>query len=379
MLVIDSGRPRNAPAAHAHGYLTRDGVAPAQLLAEGRAEVTGYGGEIVTGNVVAAERLDDGDFRVVLEDGPAVTAHRLLVTTGLVDELPDVPGVAERWGREVLHCPYCHGWEVRDQPVAVLATGPLSVHQALMWRQWSKDVTFFLHTAPEPGDEEYEQLAAREIAVVDGRVAGLEVTDDRLTGVTLEDGKVFPCRAAVVAPRFTARAGFLTTLGLEATEQKKDGHVIGSYVAADATGATAVPGVWVAGNVTNLTEQVVGAAGAGVRAGAALNEDLIAEETRRAVAARAGPGDRGRPYSSRTPWGTSRPQGAFPFAFGFAACRTGPPVAVTRTVRGLPRRRPAVRHGAFGPGHGLSRVLIMPSCFAWNVLYAWGPSSSGRV
>ncbi|MGW0548243.1 NAD(P)/FAD-dependent oxidoreductase [Streptomyces altiplanensis] len=286
VLVIDSGRPRNAPAAHTHGYLTRDGVAPAQLLAEGRAEVTGYGGEIVTGNVVAAERLDGGDFRVVLEDGPAVTARRLLVTTGLVDELPDVPGVAERWGREVLHCPYCHGWEVRDQPVAVLATGPLSVHQALMWRQWSKDVTLFLHTAPEPGDEEYEQLAAREIAVVDGRVAGLEVTDDRLTGVTLEDGKVFPCRAAVVAPRFTARAGFLTTLGLEATEQERDGHVIGSYVAADATGATAVPGVWVAGNVTSLTEQVIGAAGAGVRAGAALNADLIAEETRRAVAAR---------------------------------------------------------------------------------------------
>ncbi|GAA2935647.1 NAD(P)/FAD-dependent oxidoreductase [Streptomyces enissocaesilis] len=286
VLVIDSGRPRNAPAAHAHGYLTRDGVAPARLLAEGRAEVAGYGGEIVTGNVVAAERLDDGDFRVVLEDGPAVTARRLLVTTGLVDELPDVPGVAERWGREVLHCPYCHGWEVRDQPIGVLATGPLSVHQALMWRQWSKDVTLFLHTAPEPGDEEYEQLAAREIAVVDGRVAGLEVTDDRLTGVTLDGGKVIPCRAVVVAPRFTARAGFLTALGLGTTEQERDGHVIGSYVAADATGATAVPGVWVAGNVANLTEQVVGAAGAGVRAGVALNADLTAEETHRAVAAR---------------------------------------------------------------------------------------------
>ncbi|MGW0562471.1 NAD(P)/FAD-dependent oxidoreductase [Streptomyces sp. NPDC003016] len=286
VLVIDSGRPRNAPAAHAHGYLTRDGVAPAQLLAEGRAEVAGYGGETVTGNVVAAERLDDGDFRVVLEDGPAVTARRLLVTTGLADELPDVPGAAEHWGREVLHCPYCHGWEVRDEPIGVLATGPLPVHQALMWRQWSKGVTLFLHTAPEPDDEEYEQLAAREIAVVDGRVAGLEVTDGRLTGVIPDGGEAVPCRAVVVAPRFTARAGFLTTLGLETAEQERDGHVIGSYAAADATGATAVPGVWVAGNVADPTEQVVGAAGAGVRAGVALNADLIAEETHRAVAAR---------------------------------------------------------------------------------------------
>ncbi|MCC5575471.1 FAD-dependent oxidoreductase [Microtetraspora sp. AC03309] len=286
VLVIDAGRPRNAPAGHVHSYLGREGTPPADLLATGRAEVTGYGGEIVDGDVVAVERLDAGGFRVVLDGGTAVVADRLLVTTGLVDELPPVPGVAERWGREVLHCPYCHGWEVRGQAIGILATGPLAVHQALMWRQWSTDVTLFAHTAPRIGDDDYERLVARGIAVVDGEVKGLEVTDDRLTGVRLTGGRVVSCQALVVGPRFTARADILTGLGLETTEQEMGGHVVGTYVAADPSGATRVPGVWVAGNVANLTEQVIGAAAAGVRAAAAINADLTAEETSRAVAAR---------------------------------------------------------------------------------------------
>ena len=286
VLVIDAGRPRNAPASHVHNYLAREAVAPSHLLTVGRAEVTGYGGVITEGNVVSAERLAAGGFRLVLEDGSAVEAGRLLVTTGLIDELPEVPGVAERWGREVLHCPYCHGWEVRDRPIGILATGPSAVHQALMWRQWTREVTLLLHTAPEPGDDEYEQLAARDISVVDGRVSGLQVTGDRLTGVTLAGGRVIPCEAVVVAPRFTARAGILTSLGLEPVEQEMAGQVIGSYIASDPSGATRLPGVWAAGNVTTLTDTVIGAAAAGVRAAAAINADLIAEDTRRAVAAR---------------------------------------------------------------------------------------------
>jgi thioredoxin reductase len=278
VLVIDAGRPRNAPAAQVHMYLGREGTPPAELLATGRREVTGYGGEIVAGTVAAAGRTDGG-FRVVLDDGSAVTADRLLVTTGLVDELPEVAGLAERWGRDVLHCPYCHGWEVRDQAIGLLATGPLAVHQALLWRQWSKSVTVFTADPLEDGG----RLAAREITVVEGRVTALEVTEDRLTGVRLESGEVIPCDAVTTAPLLTARADILVSLGLEATEQEMDGHVIGSYVAADPTGATEIPGVWVAGNVANLTEQVIGSAAAGVRAGAAINADLIAEETRRAV------------------------------------------------------------------------------------------------
>ncbi|MEU8324536.1 FAD-dependent oxidoreductase [Nonomuraea sp. NPDC048881] len=289
VLVIDEGRPRNAPADGVHTYLGREGTPPLDLLAAGRDEVAGYGGELVTGSVVAAERLDAGGFRVRLADGSAVVADRLLVTTGLVDELPDLPGVAERWGREVLHCPYCHGWEVRDQPIGVLAAGAIAAHQALLWRQWSDDVTLFTHTAPPLGEEDRARLAARGVTVVEGRVAGLSPDSGPLTGVTLENGDVVPCRAFVVAPRFTARSALLAGLGVETAEQFMNGHVMGVHVPADPAGATGVPGVFVAGNVANLGENVIGAAAAGVRAAAAINADLIEEETRRAVAAAAAP------------------------------------------------------------------------------------------
>ncbi|MFC7331110.1 NAD(P)/FAD-dependent oxidoreductase [Marinactinospora rubrisoli] len=288
VLVVDDGRPRNAPAEGVHGYLALDGTPPRELLAAGRAEVRRYGGEFADGTVVSAER-DGADFRVTLADGTGVRAARLLVTSGLTDELPPVPGLAGLWGTGVLHCPYCHGWEVRDQPIGVLATSPMAAHQALLWRQWSDDVMLFLHTGPEPTDEEYEQLAARGIAVVDGPVAAVESADGRLSGVRLAGGTVIARRALVVAPRFTARAGFLASLGLRAEDQEMRGTVIGSRIAADPTGQTSVPGVWVAGNVTSATDQVIGSAAAGVRAGAVINADLIDEEARRAVAARSTP------------------------------------------------------------------------------------------
>jgi thioredoxin reductase len=281
VLVIDAGEPRNAPASGVHGFLTRDGTDPAALLRVGREEVRGYGARVVDGRVASAESVDGG-FIVMLQDGGRVGARRLLVTTGLVDELPDVPGVRERWGRDVLHCPYCHGWEVRDRPIGVLASGPMAVHQALLFRQLTEDLTLFLHTAPEPTGEEAEQLAARGITVMRGEVASLEVREDRLTGVRLQSGEVIPRGAVVVGPRFAARAGMLAGLGLGTTAHPSG---MGEHVESDAMGLTAVPGVWVAGNATEPTAQVLASANAGVMAGAAINADLVAEDTREAVAA----------------------------------------------------------------------------------------------
>ncbi|MBX7267078.1 NAD(P)/FAD-dependent oxidoreductase [Micromonospora sp. Llam7] len=150
VLVVDAGQPRNAPAAGVHNYLGREGTPPAELVAAGRDEVAGYGGQIVAGRVDAVAR-DGTGFVVTVDGGRAVRARRLLVTTGLVDELPEVPGLTERWGRDVLHCPYCHGWEARDRRIGVLATGPLAAHQAQLWRQWSPHVRLLLHDAAQPG------------------------------------------------------------------------------------------------------------------------------------------------------------------------------------------------------------------------------------
>ena len=281
VVVVDAGTPRNAPAAGVHGLLGRDGTPPAELLDRGRAEVRSYGGEIVRGEVETVER--DGDrFAVRVAGGGTLRARRLLVTTGLVDELPDVPGLRERWGRDVVHCPYCHGWEVRDRAIGVLATGPMSVHQALLFRQWSADVTLFTHRAPVPDPEQAERLAARGIAVVTGEVAALEVAGDRLTGVRLADGTVIAREVVAVAPRMVARAGLLESLGLRAVEHPSGA---GEHVPADPTGRTEVAGVWVAGNVTDLAAQVGAAAAAGAFAAAQINVDLVTEETDAAVAA----------------------------------------------------------------------------------------------
>jgi thioredoxin reductase len=278
VVVVDAGAPRNRPAAGVHGLLGHDGIPPGELIERGRAEVRRYGGHVVTGAVTTAAR--DGDrFVVALGDGRSTRARRLLVASGLVDELPDVPGVRERWGRDVVHCPYCHGWEVRDRAVGVLSSGPMSVHQALLFRQLSPDVVCLSHTAP-PDDEQAEQLAARGIRVVDGEVASLEVVEDRLTGVRFRDGTVIERDALVIAPRMVARAGFLADLGLRATEHPSG---LGEHLPADPTGRTDVPGVWAAGNVTDLSAQVGASAAAGAFAAAQINADLVAEETRAAV------------------------------------------------------------------------------------------------
>ena len=283
VLVIDAGYPRNAPAAHAHGYLTRDGASPLELLAAGRGEVAGYGGQIMTGTATSLARLPGGGFEVTLADGSSRRARRMLVATGLVDEYPDIPGLRERWGRDVVHCPFCFGWELRDQPLAVLASGPHAAAQALMWRQWSQDVALFLHTVPRPAPEQLEQLAARGISIVEGEVTGVEVTGDRLSGLRLRSGQVIPRRAVVIGPQFEARHALLDGLGVSIAEHPLG---IGHQVAADATGRTTAAGVWVAGNTADITAGVMQAAASGVTAAAAINIDLTAEDTTAAVAAR---------------------------------------------------------------------------------------------
>jgi thioredoxin reductase len=274
VLVVDEGRPRNAPAAHAHGFLTREGTPPGDLLAFGRDEVRAVGGRIEVGSVREVDRVDDA-FRVVYDAGPAVRARTLLIATGLVDELPAVDGVDERWGRDVMHCPYCHGYEVRDQPIGVLATSQHAVHQALLVRQLSDDVVVFRHTAT---DLDEARLAARGIAVVDGEVAALVVHDDRLTGVRLRTGEVIPRDAVFVGPFFRAQHTLLTALGVEVEETPLFARVV-----TDTGGATSVPGVWAAGNVSDPMAQVIDAAAAGARAGRAINAHLVEDDVERAL------------------------------------------------------------------------------------------------
>jgi thioredoxin reductase len=278
--VIDAGTPRNAPAEGVHGLLGHEGIPPAELLGRGRGEVRRYGGLVIDGEVSSTRR--DGDrFVVGLADGRRFRTRRLLITSGLVDELPDIPGLAERWGHDIVHCPYCHGWEVRDRAIGVLATSPRAIHQALLFRQLSADVVYFSHTA-ELTDEQAEELAAADIDVIAGEVSSVEVADDRVVAIRLRDGRLVGREIVAVQTRMIVRAGFLSGLELRPVEHPAGGL----YLPSDPNGRTEIPGVWVAGNVTDVMAQVGAAAAAGASAGAQINADLVAEDLRIAVATR---------------------------------------------------------------------------------------------
>ena len=274
--VIDDGTPRNAPAAHMHGFLSRDGMPPSELLAKGREEVTGYGGHLMDGTV--ADVVPDGSngFWVLLASGNRLRARRLLVTSGLTDELPEVPGLAERWARDVLHCPYCHGHEVLGRQLGVIGGTPGAVRYAQIVRQWTHDLVYFtppgLLTAAERAG-----LVARAIGIVEGTITSLIIDDDRLRGVCMADGSKVPRDALFVPPRFVPRSRLLADLGC-ATDD--DG-----WVTVDTNGRTSVPGVWAAGNVVDPRAQVITAAGAGSAAAIAINADLVDDDVRRALSA----------------------------------------------------------------------------------------------
>jgi thioredoxin reductase (NADPH) len=274
VLVLDAGTPRNAAAGHLHNFLSRDNTSTQELVALGRMEVESFGGTVEPAEVSGVRRVGDA-FAVTTADGRVAQARRVLVTTGLQDRLPDIAGVAERWGRDVLHCPYCHGYEVRDQAVGILAVGPLAGHAAGLWRQLTDRVTVFRHDDEELDPQTAERLEALGVPVVEGRVAGLVVEDDRLTGIRLESGEVVPVDAAVVSPLAGARAGFLADLGLGTVDIEMMGRVVATRLDADPSGRTAVPGVWAAGSVVEPMAQLMASAASGLMAGAQINAELV--------------------------------------------------------------------------------------------------------
>ncbi|PJE97462.1 thioredoxin reductase [Streptomyces carminius] len=289
VVVIDSGTPRNAPAAAMHGFIVLDGTPPAEIIEHGRRQVREYGGRIVFGEVTAAEPTApsaDGDprFAVTLAGGRTLTARRVLVATGLRDVLPEVPGLAGHWGHSVVHCPYCHGWEVRDEPIGILATGPASVHHAWLFRQLTDDLVYFTRGTEVDADTR-ARFAARDIRVIETDVR--EVVDDgdgALAGVRLADGTFVGRRILAVATRTQARTEGLA--GLQLPVEDLPGNT-GRRFASATAGTTGIPGVWVAGNATDLTAQVGAAAAAGALAGSHINAALAAADTDAALAAAA--------------------------------------------------------------------------------------------
>ncbi|WP_240605856.1 NAD(P)/FAD-dependent oxidoreductase [Planctomonas deserti] len=280
VLVVDDGSPRNAAAEGIHGLLTRDGMDPVEFVRVARAEIESYGTTFREGRAEGVSGNREYGFSVTLDDGDRVEARRLIVATGLLDELPEIAGVAARWGRDVLHCPYCHGWETRERALAVIATAPAAWHQALLLRSWSDDVTLLLNDAFEPTEEQWDLLTARGVRVVRGGVASVQVSDDALSGVLLDDGRSVPCRAAFLGPRVRARSELLADIGVT-TASHPDG--LFEHIESEGAGETSVPGIWVAGNITDITALVVTAMADGSRAAIAVDTDLMLADAQAAA------------------------------------------------------------------------------------------------
>ncbi|MBW4094802.1 MAG: NAD(P)/FAD-dependent oxidoreductase [Acidobacteria bacterium] len=278
-LVVDAGLPRNRFASHMHGVLGHDGRPPADLLADGRAELVGYGVKFQQSTVKSAARIDQG-FELTLDGGEQVRAKRILVATGLRDELPHVEGLAEVWGKGAATCPFCDGYEVRDSRIGVLATGPGSAHQAQLLRQWSADITYVVNGTEDPAAQELTAFAARGIKIERRLAASTINLGGRFAGFTLADGSTLELDALFTAPKPVPLDGILAQLGAEFAE-----NPMGTFVTVDFTGKTTIDGVWAAGNVSTFHANVALAASSGGFAGAMITADLVQEEIATALAA----------------------------------------------------------------------------------------------
>jgi thioredoxin reductase len=271
VLVVDAGEPRNAPSSALHGYLTRDGLAPADFLHLGRDEVRGYGAVFEGAKVTAARCLDGNDgaaFEVTLDTGRTVEARKLLLATGIRDRLPEVEGAERFFGRGLYYCPYCDAWEHRGQPLAAYGHGSGAVGAAVALTTWSDDVTAC--TDGEPiSDDDRAWLAENGVTLREEKVMRLE-GGDTLQRVCFEEGPALPCRALFFNTSRTQHSHLPATLGCACDER---GEVV-----TNGDKSTCVPGLYIAGDADGDTEFIVVAAAEGAQAAVAINHALQAEE-----------------------------------------------------------------------------------------------------
>jgi len=268
VLVIDEGMPRNRSAETSHGLLTQDGSSSAEIAARGRAEVMAYPTvERKQGRVETAVRSDAG-FLVGTADGEIHEARCLILAIGVVDDLPQVPGLAERWGRSVFHCPYCHGYELDRGTIGVLASSPASIHHALLLPDWGKTV-FFLNGVFSPNEEERAQLSRRNVTIETGLIEKIAGSAD----VVLRDGRVFS-----LAALFTATTTRLSSTLAEQLGCELDQGAVGTFIKTDSFKETSVPGVFACGDAGRPAGSLPLALGEGTLAGIGAHQKLVFEE-----------------------------------------------------------------------------------------------------
>lgn len=267
VLIIDARSPRNRFAAHSHGFFAQDGSEPGAMLAAARAQVAAYPTvSFVDGEAVSAAKEADG-FSVTLASGEVVQGSRLVLAFGISDELPAIPGIAERWGKSVIHCPYCHGYEFSGQRLGVLKLSEMSLHQAMLIAEWGP-TTLYLNGDPEPDAETLAQLRERGVRIEPAPVR--ELHGEGAIAIELGDGRTSELDALYIGTRTRLNSDIAQQLGCGIDE-----GVWGSIIRTDEWKATTVPGVFAAGDITRSAHNVTWASADGVTAGVALHRSLV--------------------------------------------------------------------------------------------------------
>jgi len=268
--IVDAGQRRNRFASASHGLLGQDGRAPGAIFEDAKAQLLKYPDlHWMNGSVVAASR-EQGGFAVRTAQGETLAGKRLVLATGVQDHLPDVPGLRERWGRSVHHCPYCHGYELEQGALGVLAVGELSMHQALLLPEWGP-TTFFLNGAFEPNPDQLRQLAARGVGIERTAVAAVSGEGERAC-VELADGRCIALAGLFVGSMISVQGGLAEQLGCAFADSP-----LGAVIGTDAAKETSVPGVFACGDAARAMASVSFAIADGAMAGIAAHRSLAFE------------------------------------------------------------------------------------------------------
>jgi thioredoxin reductase len=265
VLVIDAGKPRNRFAKASHGFLTQDGRAPGDIIADGREQLMAYPSATMTGGTAThAARTDDG-FAVTLDNGETHLARRLVLATGVIDQMPDIPGFAERWGKSVFHCPYCHGYELAKGRIGVLAIGPLSIHQAMLIAEWGP-TSLLTNGLFEPDEEQTASLSARGVEVERGVVTAIAGTAE----VIFEDGRTLAFDGLFTALQMKIASPLAEQLGCNFVSGP-----LGDYIETSGFMKTSVAGVFACGDAARMAGSVSIAVGEGALAGVGAHQSLV--------------------------------------------------------------------------------------------------------
>lgn len=277
--VIDTGSPRNRFADASHGFLGQDGAVPGAMIAGARAQVEAYSGVCMIEDAATSVLGSDGAFEVSLADGETVAGRKLVLAFGISDILPEIPGLPERWGATVLHCPYCHGYEHSAGALGVLWTAPMSAHQAALIADWGT-TTLYLHGNAMPGADAQALLARRGVSIEAAPIRALLGEGDTLTSISLDDGSDAQIDALFLAPRSKLNSPIAEQLGCMLDEGP-----FGPIVRTDAAQLTSVAGVYAAGDIARAPHNATWASADGVTAGISLHQSLVFEPAVRGAAA----------------------------------------------------------------------------------------------